>query len=75
MCKSHNKNSIKMCKCDETIIFAQKNVKFIVYSLLFVYNIFSEYILEVNNMYLKRKIDTYLIEWKNRSNSYCQCVQ
>lgn len=64
-----------MCKCDKTIIFAQKNVKFIVYSLLFVYNIFSEYILEVNNMYLKRKIDTYLIEWKIRSNSYCQCVQ
>ena len=45
----------KMCDC-------------VAYSCLFVYNIIGEYILEVSFMYLKRKIDTYLMNWKNSEN-------
>ena len=37
----------------------------VVYSHKFVYNRINKYTSEVNLMYLKRKIDTYLMNWKN----------
>jgi len=49
-------------------IFARKSVFSVVYSHQFVYNRINEHIWEVNFMYLKRKIDTYLMNWKNNED-------